>query len=477
MLKKDSQKTLIIFIVTFLVLLTFSFRSPGVKNTREVFQRKKQEFQIEKEEEQYEIELAGYREERRILSDKDQAFEALKIYRLEEDEQEIIIYDEIAIAKSEFEIKKKEFLLERYFSELEKKKKENKEKPKSEQEKDKPFFLGIKNKIQNLQEELKKDKQYLQIKKEIVQDDGKVDLVYSWGGITQDMYIRNRYNYELQFSLRSVDKYFPWVNKIYLLINYDTTYPYWLKPQEELDKIVILDRCQFFDHPKDCPTKNSFAVYSIAHKIPGLSNKFVLIDDDFFFNQPVPEDYFFTSNNLPKVYQPRRHQRTYQRVDDLLDLAREREFPLWKYARYSHIPKSNRRDFILKFEEKYPSFLEFVQSHKVRHRHLAEDLSMIYFEFYYRENIMKELPVEESKFCQLSFHHEDDITEEFEQSYQKLTTEDIIVFNQNDNFSDDVQIYKKQRKVLWNFYNKLYPDSPDFEVPNPDHKANTEIVI
>ncbi|KAJ3427085.1 hypothetical protein M0812_26664 [Anaeramoeba flamelloides] len=423
-----------------------------------------------------------------------------KIIRFEDEEEQITIYGEREIEKAEIEIRRKELLIQRTEFEIEKKNKEmakkervnnerkNKEKDEKtkkelkenetkkeekEEKGDQIFKKSRKLTVEKLKKELKKEKQYLQIKKEIIQDEGKVDLVYTWGGITGSMDIRNRYNYELQFSLRSVDKYMPWANKIYILINKGTTYPYWLKKQEELEKIVILDRCQFFENPEHCPTNNSFAVYSVAHKIPGLSNKFVLIDDDFFFNQPVPEDYFFTANGLPKVYHKRKFQQTYKDDDEALPIAKERGYPLWKYARFSHIPKSNRRDFILKFEEKYPTFLEFVQSHRVRHNRLAEDLSMIYFEFYYQENLMKKLSVEESKFHQLPHRHKNNIAQQFRDNFETLLSEDIIVFNQNDNYSPDQRIYKKQRKVLWKFYNRLYPEVPDFEIPNPDHEANS----
>ncbi|KAJ6233496.1 hypothetical protein M0813_29802 [Anaeramoeba flamelloides] len=138
--------------------------------------------------------------------------------------------------------------------------------------------------------------------KDIVTDEGKIDVVFTWAGIKKTMSSRNWYNYELQFSLRSVHKYMAWVNKIYILINPDKDYPYWIK-EEYSCKVIVYDRCQLINNPDHCPTNNNFAVVAGLHQIAGLTNKFILFDDDMFINQPLTPDYFFTENDLPRVFQ------------------------------------------------------------------------------------------------------------------------------------------------------------------------------
>ncbi|KAJ6245673.1 hypothetical protein M0813_20093 [Anaeramoeba flamelloides] len=309
------------------------------------------------------------------------------------------------------------------------------------------------------------EKEFLEIRKEILNDEGKIDLVYTWGGVTKSMSIRNRYNYELQYSLRSVDKYLPWVNKIYILINSDTDYPYWLKKQEKLEKIVIVDRCTLIKNPDHCPTRNTFAVFSAVHKVKGLSKKFVLIDDDVFINQPLTPDYFFSEDGLPKILQAR-HRRTIYKEDDFSD----RNYPVYKWEDSSHLPKPMRRDFILKFHEKYPTYAEFVQSHKTRYKALSEEFSMILHEFFHEEGLMIEESPSKAKKYQIPFSHPEEITQEFDNIYKDLTTQDWKVFNCNDDFSTKPEVYKEQRKVLFRFYNRLFPEVPDFEIPNPDHE-------
>ncbi|KAJ6228467.1 hypothetical protein M0813_08818 [Anaeramoeba flamelloides] len=374
---------------------------------------------------------------------------------------------ELQIEQKEKEITKKERDLENAST------KKESEKIKLELEKDKQMIQKDKKDLEERKKNYEKENKLYQIKKEIVEDKGKIDVVFSWGGIMNDMNQRNRYNYEFQFSLRAVYKYLPWVDTIYILINSNTDPPYWIK-KDYPSKIKIIDRCTLIENEDHCPTFNSFAVYSIAHKIPGLSNKFILLDDDFFFNQPITRDYMFTPKGVPKVYQKRKKKMTYYKDDPLYGLIKKKKYPRYKYARYSHIPKPLRRDFILKFDEHYPGYAELVQSHLKRYTRLTEDYSMIYFEFFYKKRWIKRLDQVHAKFHQLPMRHERNITMEFEDNYKTLTTQDIITFNCNDNFSKVTKIYKKQLEVLWKFYNKLYREVPDYELPNPEHEKYTE---
>ena len=44
-----------------------------------------------------------------------------------------------------------------------------------------------------------------------------IDIVYTWKGESKSSNVRLGYNYELKYSLRSVELYAPWVNKIFIL--------------------------------------------------------------------------------------------------------------------------------------------------------------------------------------------------------------------------------------------------------------------
>jgi hypothetical protein len=99
---------------------------------------------------------------------------------------------------------------------------------------------------------------------------------------------RWRENNELMYSLRSVEKYAPWVNRIYIVTDGQT--PKWLNTNHP--KIKIVDHSEIL--PADAlPVFSSHAIESCIHKIPGLSEHFVYGNDDTFFGSPTTADDFF----------------------------------------------------------------------------------------------------------------------------------------------------------------------------------------
>ena len=101
-------------------------------------------------------------------------------------------------------------------------------------------------------------------------------------------------NNELKYSLRSVYKYLPSVNHIYIVT--DNQCPSWFK---ENDKVSIVDHKDII--PSEyLPTFNSVTIESFIHRVPGLSEKFLLFNDDTFINTPLSQSFFF-ENDQPIV--------------------------------------------------------------------------------------------------------------------------------------------------------------------------------
>jgi len=97
----------------------------------------------------------------------------------------------------------------------------------------------------------------------------------------------------LRYWFRGVDKFAPWVNKIYFV-----TYghlPKWLNTDNP--KLVIVKHEEFIP-AEYLPTFNSNAIEFFFHKIEGLSNRFVYFNDDMFLIDSVSPDRFF-KNGLP----------------------------------------------------------------------------------------------------------------------------------------------------------------------------------
>ncbi|MDR0319667.1 MAG: Stealth CR1 domain-containing protein [Rickettsiales bacterium] len=123
---------------------------------------------------------------------------------------------------------------------------------------------------------------------------------------------RWRDNDELKYSLRSVEKFAPWINHIYIIT--DNQKPAWLAKNP---KITIVDHKQIINK-KFLPTFNSVAIESSIYKIPNLSEHFLYANDDMFFGRPVKPDFFFDKNGNPIVIVkrrkfPRREPRSYWR--------------------------------------------------------------------------------------------------------------------------------------------------------------------
>lgn len=92
----------------------------------------------------------------------------------------------------------------------------------------------------------------------------------------------------LKYWFRSVEKYTPWVNKVYFVTWGHI--PYWLNIEN--DKIVIVNHEDFIPK-KYLPTFNSHTIELNLHRIKELSEHFVLFNDDTFITNYMSEEDFF----------------------------------------------------------------------------------------------------------------------------------------------------------------------------------------
>lgn len=91
-----------------------------------------------------------------------------------------------------------------------------------------------------------------------------------------------------RYWFRAVEKYAPWVNKVFLVTN--GAFPKWIN--ENYQKMVLVKHSDYI--PSELlPTFNSCTIELHMNKIPGLSEHFVYFNDDFYINAPVEPDYYF----------------------------------------------------------------------------------------------------------------------------------------------------------------------------------------
>ena len=83
----------------------------------------------------------------------------------------------------------------------------------------------------------------------------------------------NRYrdNHELKYSLRSLEKYAPWVRRVWLVTNGQV--PSWLDLDSE--RVSVVPHASIFANRSHLPTFSSPAIEVHLHHIPGLARRFV----------------------------------------------------------------------------------------------------------------------------------------------------------------------------------------------------------
>lgn len=98
----------------------------------------------------------------------------------------------------------------------------------------------------------------------------------------------------LKYWFRAIEKFAPWVNNVYFItcgqkpdwLNIDNPKLKWIKHSDYI--------------PNDClPLFSSHPIEMFMNHLPGLSEKFVYFNDDFYLSAPITEDFFF-HNGLPR---------------------------------------------------------------------------------------------------------------------------------------------------------------------------------
>jgi len=130
-----------------------------------------------------------------------------------------------------------------------------------------------------------------------------IDAVYTWVNkddpgwqvLWNDTFPENRCDPdrftssdELKYSLRALDKYAPWIRRIYVVSN--CARPSYIGDDPRL---VWVDHTALFPDAACLPTFNSHAIEACLHLLPDLAEHFIYFNDDVFLNQPCYSPYFF----------------------------------------------------------------------------------------------------------------------------------------------------------------------------------------
>ena len=141
-----------------------------------------------------------------------------------------------------------------------------------------------------------------------------IDVVYTWVNGSDPEFLRKLspyvpsnqahefaygyYEYDgMKYSLRSVEKYAPWVRNIYIVTNGQI--PNWLNLNNS--RVHLITHEHIFPNKSHLPTFSSPAIESHLFRIANLSKLFLYLNDDIFFNAPISLQDFITDKNEYKI--------------------------------------------------------------------------------------------------------------------------------------------------------------------------------
>ena len=101
---------------------------------------------------------------------------------------------------------------------------------------------------------------------------------------------------ELRYALRGIDLFAPWVRRIHLVTAGQR--PDWLDVDHP--RINLVDHRDILP-PEALPTFNSHAIESALHRIEGLAEHFIYVNDDVMLARPLRPEDFFSSSGITAV--------------------------------------------------------------------------------------------------------------------------------------------------------------------------------
>ncbi|WP_270408002.1 stealth conserved region 3 domain-containing protein [Brachybacterium paraconglomeratum] len=222
-----------------------------------------------------------------------------------------------------------------------------------------------------------------------------IDAVYTWVDDSDDRWrerraaamdavapddlaggdIRFKNRDELKYSLRSLFAHAPWIRHVFIVT--DGQYPAWLRKHPS---VTVVDHKELFPDASVLPVFNSHAIETVLHRIPGLSEHFLYLNDDVFLMRDQRPDQYFTPIGQARMFV------SPTKINDLGDLAEpheaaamnnrmllERRHGVTITNGLLHTPYPHRRRVLEQICEQYPDVIERTRRSRFRS---GTDISM-----------------------------------------------------------------------------------------------------
>ncbi len=264
---------------------------------------------------------------------------------------------------------------------------------------------------------------------------------------------------ELKYSLRSVAAFADWVRHIYLVT--DDQVPDWLDTSS--DRITVVSHKELFPDSSALPTFNSHAIETVLHRIPGLSEHFLYMNDDVFIGRPITPDLFFSSVGGPKFFRSTALFGVGPRtVDDApvdaagknnRDLLAE-EFGVAVTNKFKHTPHALRKSVIEQVEKRWSAEVERTRVSSFRD---PDDIAIISLSHYFGYF------TEQATAGNIRYEYVNIALANVRQRYRKLLTQDSWdAFCLNDTDNEGVDMVRQER-LLSDFLQAYFPVKSPFE--------------
>ncbi len=174
----------------------------------------------------------------------------------------------------------------------------------------------------------------------------------------------------LRYSMRSVEAFFPWARRIFIVTNGQV--PPWLDMDHP--RIRMVPHAEIFPDAGVLPSFNSWAIETCLARIPGLSRFFLYLNDDFLFgNQAKEGDFWGASGRLKARFRegpmntdidhPDRQARCMAFACALLN----ERFGIKRFRRgFPHVPTLYDRVVLDWIEAQWPLPIRRTRSHRFR---------------------------------------------------------------------------------------------------------------
>ncbi len=242
----------------------------------------------------------------------------------------------------------------------------------------------------------------------------KIDLVYTWvndkdpawrekkskfdsEAFSCDKDANSSYRYfnndELKYSLRSVQKNIPWINKIFIIT--DNQKPEWLNLNNE--KIRVVDHKEILP-AEILPTYNACTIENAIPNIKELSEYFIYANDDmFFWNEAAPE--FFFDDEKPvyrvdkRLYPNKKYKHLYgSMVYMAYSLVKERfgvSFPYFSH----HNADAYKKSLFLECMEEFKKEADVTSKNRFRKSNDLQRMIVTYYSLYKKAAVLKKVGI------------------------------------------------------------------------------------